>query len=106
MSSRGESASPGVSSPGLPALEATLAGILPLALASGCGGVGTAFSAGLAAGLAAVFAAGLTAAALFVAGFGLCAAFLTCTGRAGACFFAGFACFLAAVLVATRHSTR
>src|SRR5579871_372401 len=105
MSRSGLSASPGVSSPGLAFLDATLAGIFPLALASGCGGtafraafdaaaaLAVSFGSGLALAVAWVFAAGLTAAAGLAAGLDLETAFFAGTGLAGACFFNGFACF-------------
>src|SRR6185437_2249205 len=113
MSSSGESASPGVSSPGLPALAPAFAGSLALALAVGWGAglpagltaaalaLGSSLSlttgAGLAAGVA--LAAGWAA-----AGLALRTGFFAAAGLAGA-FLAGFACFLFAVLVATLMST-
>src|ERR1700748_3713479 len=97
MSSRGESASPGVSSPGFPALAPAFTGALALALAVGWAAAGAALPLALAgtappfrawgstfalvAGVA--LAAGLAAAADLAAG--LAAAFL-----AGAGFAAGF----------------
>src|SRR5690242_4521070 len=97
MSSSGLSASPGVSSPGLPALAPAFTGSLALALAVGWAATGAVLPLVL-AGAAAAFrvlrstlplaagvalAAGLAAAAGFAAV--LCAAFL-----AGAAFAAGF----------------
>src|SRR5471032_2702064 len=118
MSRSGESASPGVSSPGLAFLAVALGGILPFALAKGGGmtclrfgfptvaevfaaTLAVTFGTGLVLAFAWVFAAGLTAAADLADGLALATGLRTATGRAGACFFTGFACFLVAVFVAT-----
>src|SRR3569832_150531 len=117
MSKSGLSASPGVSSPGLPALAPAFSGSVALALAGGwvaaapalpfaLAGMAAAFRAfgsGLALAAGAALAAGLAAAAGFAAG--LCAAFLAGAGLCAA-FFAGFAVFFAAVFVAKVRSVQ